>query len=303
MFRISLLLSLFLLAAGCSTNGSKPEEKESAPKDMSEASISLSHKDYSLKVQLLDERSGKVMATYNPNDKSQNAKELAAELADKIDQPMVPARLDSAGNVTGGKSRVVLDEKETAKRLNDIKAFDKEIILPIQETKPTVANVPASAMNKVIGSYKTTFNASITGRTENIAISAKEINNVILGPGDRFYFNLVVGDRTEARGYQKALEIVNKEYKEGIGGGVCQTSSTLYNAVDKAGLEMLELHHHSKHVGYVPEGRDATVAYGFKDFKFMNNKDYPVKLKAAVDKKAGWIEIQVLAAQTPAVKS
>lgn len=297
MPKIVLFLVMAFMMAGCNMSGGSSSGKEKGSKNIVETSNNLQMKNYTLNVKLIDQRNGNVLATYNPLDKKEESThELAGRLASKIDQPMVPARIDGNGNLIGGKSRIVLDEKETVQMLENIQPFNKEIQLPIKETKPTVASSDIGEMNQVIGSYKTTFNASIKGRTENIDISAKALNNVVLGPGDRFYFNLVVGDRTEARGYQKALEIVNKQFKEGIGGGVCQTSSTLYNAVDKAGLEMVELHHHSKHVGYVPEGRDATVAYGFKDFKFMNNKSYPVKLKATVDKNAGWIEIQVLAA-------
>ncbi|MFY4777010.1 VanW family protein [Metabacillus sp. RGM 3146] len=296
MPRIVLFLVLVFMMAGCSMNGGS-SGKEKASKDIVDTAHSLVMKNYEMNVKLVDQRNGNVLATYNPLDKKEvSTSVLAGQLASKIDQPMVPARIDEKGNLVGGKSRIILDEKETVQLLKNIRPFNNEIQLPIKETKPTIASSEIGAMNQVIGSYKTTFNASIKGRTENIDISAKALNNVVLGPGDRFYFNLVVGDRTQARGYQKALEIVNKQFKEGIGGGVCQTSSTLYNAVEQAGLEMEELHHHSKHVGYVPEGKDATVAYGVLDFKFMNNKSYPVKLKATVDKKAGWIEVQVLAA-------
>lgn len=182
--------------------------------------------------------------------------------------------------------------------LKNLGAFQREVNVPIIESVPNVtAKTAANVDQTLLASYKTKFNSSVTGRTTNIALSASEIDQIILGPGDRFYYNLIVGERTEARGYQKAMEILNKELVEGIGGGICQTSSTLYNAVDQAGLEIIELNHHSKEVGYVPKDRDATVSYGGKDFKFLNNKDYPVLLKVIVNKTIGTIEVQVRAAQ------
>ncbi|HZH59227.1 MAG TPA: VanW family protein, partial [Metabacillus sp.] len=91
-------------------------------------------------------------------------------------------------------------------------------------------------------------------------------------------------------------------FVEGIGGGICQTSSTLYNAVAEAGLEIIELHSHSRSVGYVPAGRDATVSWGGPDFKFMNNKDFPVMIKTIVNKQSGSIEVQILASKQNAAK-
>ena len=101
-----------------------------------------------------------------------------------------------------------------------------------------------------------------------------------LGVGDIFSFNTTVGERTEARGYQKAKEIVNKKMVAGIGGGICQTSSTLYNAVDQLDVKYVEHHNHSLNVGYVPKGRDATVSWGGPDFRFENSLNVPLLLNS-----------------------
>ncbi|WP_158553328.1 VanW family protein [Peribacillus saganii] len=253
-------------------------------------------------LKLVDNRTNQVVQTFAPTSFEKNtlAKEvdsIVEQLAEKFDKPMVPARIGENGKLLPGQSRIILDEKALKTSLLQATAFDKEIALPIQESVPNVSQESlTSVQQKVIGSYKTTFNPAVPGRSNNIALSAKAINQVILGPGDRFYFNLVVGERTVERGYQKAMEIVNKEFVEGIGGGICQTSSTLYNAVEKAGLEIIELHHHSKAVGYVPKDKDATVSWGGKDFKFLNNKNYPVIIKTIMDNKKGSIEVQLLAA-------
>jgi vancomycin resistance protein YoaR len=213
---------------------------------------------------------------------------------------MVPKKL-SNGQLTEGSNRVLLDEKKLVETLKNIRALDKKIELPLQVNAPNVSQETIKGIDEVVlGSYRTTYNASVTGRSNNIALSANAIDQIVLGPGDRFYYNLIVGERTVARGYQKAKEIVNGEFVDGIGGGICQTSSTLYNAVANAGLEILEVHSHSKAVGYVPVGKDATVSWGGPDFKFMNNKDYPVMIKTIVNN--GALEVQVLAAKQAASK-
>ena len=111
------------------------------------------------------------------------------------------------------------------------------------------------------------------GRYENIKIALKEINNTVLYPREIFSFNKVVGPRTAKRGFQKAPSI---GIPEDYGGGVCQVATTLYNAVLKADLQVIERHEHSKPVRYVAVGNDATVAYGYYDFKFQNNTPYPL---------------------------
>ncbi|MRX70781.1 vancomycin resistance protein [Bacillus lacus] len=293
-----IYVALFsLVLTGCSSLSGGQETEEKVLKRNEQKLSSLVTKDYELEVKLIDNRNSNVLHTYMPSKENrEDVQKVVKELARNIDRPMIPVKLNSNGELTGGQSRVILDEKKALELLNNMTAFDKEIELPIEETPPNVSKDTFSPEQTILlGSYKTSFNPTIAGRTQNISISSNVINQTVLGPGDRFYFNLVVGDRTIENGYQKALEIVNKEFVEGIGGGVCQTSSTLYNAVEKAGLEILELHHHSKSVGYVPEGKDATVAYGYKDFKFMNNKDYPVMIRSIVDSKSGTLEVQVVA--------
>ncbi|MDQ0227405.1 VanW family protein [Metabacillus niabensis] len=301
---------LLLMVSGCSTgfaSGSKEDEPLSV-KAMGSSTFQLAEKSVEFNVDLLHPTTKEVLYSYKPtlavNSKEyeQQIKTLADELASKLDQPMVPVKL-SNGQLTKGQSRVVLDEDKLVESLKNIRALDKSIVLPIEEKAPNVTQETVKGIDEVvIGSYKTTFNASIKGRTHNIALSAGAINQIVLGPGDRFYYNLVVGERTPERGYQKAMEIVDKEFVEGIGGGICQTSSTLYNAVMNAGLEVIEVHSHSRSVGYVPTGKDATVSWNGPDFKFINNKDYPVMIKTIVDTAGGSIEVQILTSKEAAAK-
>lgn len=301
---------LLLMVSGCSTgfaSGSKEDEPLTV-KAMGSSTFQLAEKSVEFNVDLLHPTTKEVLYSYKPtlavNSKEyeQQLKTLADELASKLDQPMVPVKL-SNGQLTKGQSRVVLDEDKLVESLKNIRALDKSIVLPIEEKAPNVTQETVKGIDEVvIGSYKTTFNASIKGRTHNIALSAGAINQIVLGPGDRFYYNLIVGERTPERGYQKAMEIVDKEFVEGIGGGICQTSSTLYNAVMNAGLEVIEVHSHSRSVGYVPTGKDATVSWNGPDFKFINNNDYPVMIKTIVDTAGGSIEVQILTSKEVAAK-
>jgi hypothetical protein len=146
-------------------------------------------------------------------------------------------------------------------------------------------------MPQRIGSFTTYFNASDKNRTQNLRLAAQAINNFQLSPGKQFSFNKTVGPRTPQRGYEKAGIFVNKELVDGYGGGICQVSSTLYNAVRDAGLTVVERHSHSLPVPYVADGKDATVSYGTLDFKFRNNRETPVSLKTSVEGNVLTIEI------------
>lgn len=135
---------------------------------------------------------------------------------------------------------------------------------------------------QAIGHYVTFFNSAKKSRATNIALAAEAINNHVVFPGETFSFNEVVGKRTEARGYMKAPEIVKGELIEGIGGGICQVSSTLFNAVDRSGVKIIQRYSHSKHVPYVPPGRDATVSWYGPDFTFQNVYNQPLLIRTQV---------------------
>ena len=132
-----------------------------------------------------------------------------------------------------------------------------------------------------ISSYTTYFNAVDRGRCENIAIAASLIDGITIQPYGEFSFNKTVGRRTEEAGFQQAKIIVRGEYVLGVGGGVCQVSTTLYNAALKSGLQITEYHPHSLRVGYVAPSRDAMVSTD-NDLVFFNPHAYPVTLLAKV---------------------
>lgn len=146
----------------------------------------------------------------------------------------------------------------------------------------TLDDVRAMRLNGLIAQYTTRFNPSLVDRSYNIAVAARAFDNLLVAPGEVVSFNEIVGPRSREAGYRSAPIIVNDEFEEGMGGGVCQVSSTLYNAVLLADLEIIERKNHSLPIAYIPIGRDATVVYGAVDLKFRNNTKGSVFLKTAV---------------------
>lgn len=139
-----------------------------------------------------------------------------------------------------------------------------------------------AAANTLIGSYATAYNPNIS-RAVNIALASSRINGLVIQPGESFSFNQAILPRTAANGYVKANVIVNKKYVLGIGGGICQVSSTLYAAMLTAGLPATERHPHSLDVGYIPVGMDATISGNALDLRFTNIFDVPIQIQAAAD--------------------
>ena len=134
----------------------------------------------------------------------------------------------------------------------------------------------------IIGGYFTGLANSPPPRTHNILLSCSKLNGVIVKPGEVFSFNRTVGRRTAAAGYKNAIVFDGGRMVQGIGGGVCQTSSTLYNGLLVSQLKIVERHPHSLRVTYVPTNRDATISWDGADLKFRNNKPYPVKILCEV---------------------
>ncbi|SHG39990.1 Copper amine oxidase N-terminal domain-containing protein [Thermosyntropha lipolytica DSM 11003] len=135
---------------------------------------------------------------------------------------------------------------------------------------------------KIIGGYYTTLLNSSPNRTHNIKLACSKINGYTLYPGQIFSFNQTVGERTAKKGFKEAPVFAGKKVVPGIGGGICQVASTLYNTVLACNLKVVERHPHSMKVAYVPERRDATVSFGIQDFKFRNTLNRPLKIWAQV---------------------
>ena len=143
----------------------------------------------------------------------------------------------------------------------------------------TKEDLEKNLFKDVLGEYTTTVNGSSV-RKNNVRLAGEKCN-VILLPGEEFSYNQTVGKRTKENGFGEAGAYLNGETVQEVGGGVCQTSSTLYNAVILANLKVTERTNHTYISSYVPIGRDATVSWGGPDFKFKNNRDYPIKIEAS----------------------
>lgn len=154
-----------------------------------------------------------------------------------------------------------------------------------QGSRVCLAETPVRAENPYgwdkIASYTTYYSVKDRGRCENIAIAAMLVDGVTLQPYGEFSFNATVGKRTEEAGFQQAKIIMNGEYVLGVGGGVCQVSTTVYNAALKAGLTVIEYHPHSLQVGYVPPSRDAMVST-HSDLRIFNPSAHAVHLNVRV---------------------
>lgn len=155
----------------------------------------------------------------------------------------------------------------------------------------TTNQIGPEAFPNLLGSYSTTFSTRNVNRSTNIRLASEKINGTVIMPGETFSYNQVVGQRTAAAGFKSAAVYSGGEVTTGIGGGICQVSSTLYNSVLLANLEILERYNHGFNTGYVPAGRDATVSWGGPDFKFKNSRNYPVKVISNVS--GGKISIEI----------
>ncbi len=146
----------------------------------------------------------------------------------------------------------------------------------------TTEDIKNLRVNGLIASYTTRFDASKTNRVYNIKVAASALDGQVIKPGEVFSFNEIVGPRSEEKGYKMAPTILNNEFIDSLGGGVCQVSTTLYNTLLQADVEIVERSSHSLAIAYVPLGQDAAVAYGSKDLKFRNNLPAAVVIKSSV---------------------
>lgn len=183
--------------------------------------------------------------------------------------------------------KIVKEEYGAKYNLDDsIKAFNKakegknfEVKAKAIIPSITKEDLEKNLFKDVLGEYTTSVSGSSV-RRNNVRLAGEKCN-VILLPGEEFSYNKTVGKRTKENGFGEAGAYLNGETVQEVGGGVCQTSSTLYNAVVLSNLEVTERTNHTYISSYVPIGRDATVSWGGPDFKFKNNRDYPIKIEAS----------------------
>lgn len=212
---------------------------------------------------------------------------LVANIAEEIDETSRDATItiDRNGNISiedGNIGSAVKREEFKDLIKNNIEDL-KDIEIPMETTIPKITRQDLERINGKIGEFSTYFKGSTAGRVHNIKISAESMNNMVLMPGQDVSFNETTGPRQARYGYQEASVIVNGEFTPGMGGGVCQTSTTLYNVLLLADLTILERHPHSIAAAYVPRGQDGAVATGYLDLRFRNDFDHPIYIKAWVE--------------------
>ncbi|AET68917.1 putative vancomycin resistance protein [Desulfosporosinus orientis DSM 765] len=210
-----------------------------------------------------------------------------------IDQPARTATVEFAdGQLIRSKSvsGIKFDIDGTWQKLSqEHQQKQVDAVVDIVFPKPSTEDLAQISDN--LGDYTTYFNSQDKLRTNNVRLAALALNNQLVPPGEVFSFNNVVGERTIASGYSPAIVFVNQTMIRDIGGGICQDSSTLYQAAMQAHLEIVEKHTHSLPVSYVMRGQDATVAYGILDFRFRNDtKGY---LLISVRTGANWLRVRL----------
>lgn len=171
---------------------------------------------------------------------------------------------------------------EEAKQLLQEEKDEYSIPLKILYPSITTNMIGTEAFPDLLSNFSTNYSASNKNRTTNLILAANKINGTVLMPGETFSYNKTVGARTIAAGYKEAPIYISGRVENGLGGGICQITTTLYNAVLYANLEVIERSNHQFVPSYVGASRDATVVYGAIDFKFKNNREYPIKLICSV---------------------
>lgn len=224
---------------------------------------------------------------------------LVEVLAARLPQPQ-SARIDwREGRIVAQPEvpGLELDREGIAARLIDRLNGGTDDALPIRESARRVTSEHLAQMREVVAEFSTNFPRYQTSRNRNIELASDLLTGTILLPGEEFSFNDVVGPRTVGRGFREAGIYVNGRHDTGIGGGICQVSTTLYNAALLSDLQIVRRANHSMPVNYVPVGRDAAVSYGTLDLVFRNNREYPIAV--TMEYQAGKVTARILGVRDP----
>lgn len=204
---------------------------------------------------------------------------LVRELAREVRRPPRNAYADpGSGAIVAEVTGLEVDVEATVEAVMQAPPRS-QVLLKTVQLDPEITLDHYRRIDREIGAFHTYIGGG-GGRAVNIILATTSLNNYLLQPGEVFSFNDANGPRIAERGYQYAPIIVGNTVVPGLGGGVCQVSTTLYNAVRRAGLEVVERYPHSQPVGYVPPGWDATVS-DYLDFKFRNSTDGLIMIRAA----------------------
>lgn len=231
-----------------------------------------------------DKKEFNISSNYNEAKLSEKIQNISKDI--NVDMVNAKVHISNYGGIstspsTIGKELDIANTKDVI--LNNIKNKDySDINLKVKTKEPHVKTEDAKSVNTLLGEFTTKFSTSLTGRVQNIRVAGNKSSDVLLMPGEEYSYNEYTGVRNKANGYKDAPVIINGKLEDGLGGGVCQVSSTLYNAVLESGLKLTSITNHSLLSTYVPIGRDAMVNDGGTDFRFKNQYNHPVYVKTVV---------------------
>ena len=162
---------------------------------------------------------------------------------------------------------------------------------PIESSTRTVSVSPFKDAPYLLAAFSTPYDSSIAGRTTNLRLAARNVNGTVVKPGRIFSTNLSIGRRNAANGWKEAKMFMDGQVVNGVGSGICQCASTVYNAALLAGLPIIERHQHTFRVSYAPASRDATIYWGSKDLKFRNNTSGPIYVRTFLKSERFHVEL------------
>lgn len=225
----------------------------------------------------------KLKATYSEIKLSEELSKISNEI--NIDAQDATLKVEPNGEIRRTKSKIGKQvdlsrlKEEIYTMLNNKKI--KDVNLELIDLKPRISTEEVESIDTILAQFSTSFNDS-TSRGSNIHVAGESTSDILLMPGDMFSYNRATGARTWNNGYKSAPIIVGGRVVNGEGGGVCQVSTTIYNAALLSGLKIDEVHNHTIPSRYAPRGRDASVSYGYTDLKFTNPFNHPIYIKNIV---------------------
>lgn len=233
-------------------------------------------------------------AVEGSQEQARNVDELLQQIYDKIYVAPADAYYDEAANSVVDSVTGVRFDMVEADRLWNEAAEGETVTIPLifDEPEITADQVKGQLFADVLAEKSTSLSGSTSARINNITLAAAAMNGYVLQPGEEFSYNDCLGERTAAKGYQSAGAFSGGQHVQSIGGGICQGSSTLYYCALKANLSITERWCHQFVVGYLPRGLDATVSWGWPEFKFVNSRTYPIKIEAWVAD--GYLTVRIL---------
>lgn len=206
-------------------------------------------------------------------------------ISKEVNQEVINAKLYISGSGAMSKKPSQIGKEVNLEKTKALvkKSLDKKDFSPVglvvKETQPKITTEMVSSVNSVLATHTTNYKNSSSGRAHNIVKSANSTSDILLMPGEEYSYNALTGTRSKANGYKEAPVILNGKLEEGIGGGVCQVSTTIYNSALYSGLDITQVRNHSLPSSYAEMGKDATVADGYLDLKFKNPYDTPIYIK------------------------